>query len=105
MSLAELLIRVWREVLVEGKEDLEVEGRRCGVGRTRNQGLRVVGFDYAGSHLEGIEQNPRTSSRWAKLATEGKQILQFSCGGRYVANVCDGRLTRYPEWKAQGLPE
>ncbi len=105
MSLAEVLVQVWREVLVEGKEELEVDGRRCRVGRTRNQGLRVVGFDFANDHLEGIEQNPRTTSRWAKLATEGKRILQFSCAGRYVANVCEGKLTRYPEWRAQGLPE
>jgi hypothetical protein len=31
--------------------------------------------------------------------------MQFSCQNRYVANVCEGDLTRYPAWHALGLPE
>ncbi len=53
----------------------------------------------------GIEQNPATNSRWAALARDGKQIMQFRCNGRNVANVCEGDLLRYPAWKGMGLPE
>jgi hypothetical protein len=53
----------------------------------------------------GIEQNPATKSRWAALAREGSRIMQFRCQGRYVANVCEGKLLRYPAWTALALPE
>ena len=53
----------------------------------------------------GIEQNPATSSRWAALAEEGKRIMQFRCKGCYVANVCEGKLLRYPAWGALKLPD
>jgi len=43
------------------------------------------------------EQNPETKSRWAQLAREGKKVMQFLSGGRYVANVVDGKATVY--WK------
>ena len=104
-TLGELLVSVWRQVLVDERPEVEVSGRRAPVGRTRNQRLRVVGFAYGEGHLEGIEQNPETDSRWAKLAQEGKRIMQFSSRGRYIANVCEGRLTRYPAWRSQGWPE
>ena len=29
--------------------------------------------------------------------------MQFSCQGRYVGNVCEGRLTRYGAWRDLGL--
>lgn len=29
--------------------------------------------------------------------------MQFSLLGRYVGNVCDGKLTRYPSWKVGGV--
>ncbi|MGD0250556.1 MAG: hypothetical protein ABSB97_06705 [Thermoplasmata archaeon] len=80
-------------------------GRRYKVGRTRNQGLRTVALFYEEHPVEGIEQNPEKTSRWAQLARDGKQIMQFSCRHRYFANVCEGVLTRYPAWKSLGLPE
>ncbi len=55
--------------------------------------------------VEGIEQNPATNSRWAKMAQEGQRIMQFKVRGRYVANVAEGRLTRYPSWRGLGLPD
>jgi hypothetical protein len=105
MTLADVLIDVWKQSMVEQRREVEVEGRGHEVGRTRNRGLRTLAFRYAEEAIEGIEQNPETSSRWAKLAQEGQRIMQFSCRGRYFANVCDGRLTRYPSWKALGLPD
>lgn len=105
MTLGDLLIEVWRQALVDELPEIESGGRRYPVGRTRSQGLRMVSFAYQDHAIEGIEQNPQTASRWAKLAQQGQRIMQFSCNRRYVANVCEGRLTRYPSWRSQGLPD
>ncbi len=104
-SLGATLIEAWRQTLAEGRDVFETGGHRYPTGRTRTQGLKTVGFSFGEFHLEGIEQNPNKSSRWAKLAQEGKRIMQFSFAGRYVANVCEGKLTRYPMWKGKGLPD
>jgi hypothetical protein len=39
-----------------------------------------------------LEQNPETKSRWAKRAREGKKIMQFLEGGKYIAVVVDGEV-------------
>jgi hypothetical protein len=105
MTVGDALIEVWRQALEEGKETIELAGERFRVKTTKGKGLRIVSF-RAGAHgFDGIEQNPKTSSRWAGLAREGKRIMQFSVSRRYVANVCDGKLLRYPAWKSLGLPE
>ena len=105
MTLSDVLVTVWREVLVESATEVEVGGVRYPVRRTRNQGLRVVSFSFGDRLVEGIEQNPNTPSEWAKLAQRGERIMQFSFKGRYVGNVCEGRLTRYMAWMGLGLPE
>lgn len=105
MTLSEALIDVWRQSLVEELPVIQVGEKPVRVTRTRGQGLRVVAFDVGGHSIEGIEQNPEKPSRWGKLAREGKRIMQFSSKHRYFANVCDGVLTRYPVWKALGLPD
>lgn len=105
VTLAETLVDVWRQVMIERRTEVELGELRYRVDRTRNRRLRTVGIRYEGFAIEGIEQNPETSSRWAQLAKEGQRVMQFSCGGAYVANVAEGRLTRYPAWKAAGLPE
>jgi hypothetical protein len=57
--------------------------------------LREVDFECEGQKLRGLEQNPNTSSNWAKLAREGKKVMQFLSGGQYIANVVDGKLRFY----------
>ena len=104
-TLGDRLIEVWKQVLVDEREELTLDGDVFRVGRTRSQGLRTVAIRFREFAIEGIEQNPRKESRWAQLAQEGKRILQFRCGGAYVANVCEGALLRYPAWKSKGLPE
>ena len=64
-----------------------------------------VEFNCGGLRITGIEQNPATTSRWAALAREGNRIMQFRCEGRYVGNVCEGKLLRYPAWRALNLPD
>ena len=105
MTLAETLVAVWQQVLAEEKPVVKLEGKPYAVERTRAKKLRTVEFTYGPHHLAGIEQNPQTTSRWAALARQGKRVMQFSCQGRYIGNVCEGRLLRYPAWQALRLPE
>ncbi len=105
MDADNALISMWRQVLVDGKEPVELDGKEFPVTYLRVKKLKMVEFDLGEFHMAGIEQNPRTSSRWAELARAGKRIMQFRCGGRYIANVCEGKILRYPAWKALQLPE
>ncbi len=104
-TLANALVAVWGQVLLEGRPTVDLDGQRFEVTRTAKKGLRSVYFAIAGTKVEGIEQNPETRSRWAKLAQAGSKIMQFSVRGRYIANVCDGTLTRYPSWTSMELPD
>lgn len=105
MALSEVLLDVWRSVLVEDRPEAIVQGSAVPVQRTRAQGLRFVEFELGGKRIVGIEQNPNKASRWAKLAQQGSRIMQFSCQHRYFANVCDGQLTRYGAWAGLGLAD
>jgi len=104
-GLGEVLVAVWRQIFAHGVADVTVGRRRFAAGFTKTQHLRTVKVPYRRYRLFGIEQNPRTSSRWATLARQGKRIMQFSYRGRYVANVCEGELYRYPAWRAMNLPD
>jgi hypothetical protein len=104
MTLGDTLISIWRQVLAEDRSAVDLEGRTYSIGRTRAKRLCTVRFDYGDYRLDGIEQNPATTSQWAALAREGKRVMQFSCQNRYVGNVCEGSLTRYPAWHALRLP-
>jgi hypothetical protein len=57
--------------------------------------LREVDFRFEGKTLRGLEQNPKTTSRWARLAQEGKKVMQFLDAGRYIAVVVDGKVQFY----------
>jgi len=54
-----------------------------------------VDFKFEGQRFRGLEQNPKTSSRWAQLAREGKKVMQFLIGRKYIANVVDGKVQFY----------
>lgn len=100
MTLPEVLISVWQQVLVEEKTEVELAGDVFPVKRTRSRKLRAVEFNFGGTALVGLEQNPQTRSRWARLARQGKRIMQFTGERGYVANVCEGQLNRYPGWES-----
>lgn len=104
-TLGEVLIEVWRQALGEGKRSVDLPDRSYPVTRSSRQGLRMVYFGYGGHRIEGIEQNPQKRSTWAKRASQGERIMQFSVQGQYIGNVAEGKLTRYPAWQRQGLPE
>lgn len=95
MTLEEALVSVWRQALEENTNLVELAGRRFPVRRTERRRLRQVDFEFQGQALRGIEQNPDTRSRWAQKAREGARVMQFTSGGRYVANVADGEVTLY----------
>ena len=91
--------------MTEENDRVELDGKTYPVKQSRLKKLRMVEFEADGKRWLGIEQNPRTHSRWAALAKQGKRVMQFRCEGRYAANVCEGKLLRYPAWRALGLPE
>ena len=95
LSLDETLIEVWRQALVENAKAVKVGEESYPVRRTPKLGLREVDFAFDGNEIRGLEQNPDTKSRWAQLARSGKKVMQFLIEGRYVANVVDGKVTRY----------
>ena len=82
-------------MLVENADVVELRKERYPVRRTPNRGLRQVDFVFDGNEIRGLEQNPKTKSRWAEMARSGVKVMQFLSEGRYVANVADGKMTRY----------
>jgi len=95
MTLEEAFVAVWRQVLVENANLVQIQDRSYPVRRTPRLRLRQVDFEFAGNALRGIEQNPKARSRWAQLAAGGAKVMQFTAEGRYVANVVDGKVTFY----------
>jgi len=105
MRLEAALISAWQQMLVEASSKVELEGKEYPVTMSRAKRVRMTEFGIGPFHVAAIEQNPQTGSHWAALAREGSRIMQIRCEGRYVGNVCDGKLIRYPAWYALGLPE
>jgi hypothetical protein len=95
MKLEDTLVAVWRQALEENANLVEVEGKRYPVHRTQRLRLRQVDFEFEGREMRGIEQNPATKSRWAQMARSGGKVMQFTSGGRFFANVADGKVTLY----------
>ena len=94
-NFEETLISVWRQVLVEDRKTVTLEGVHYPVRPTSRSKLWEVDFRFEEQTLLGLEQNPDTNSRWAQLAREGKKVMQFLSDGRYIANVVDGKLQFY----------
>ena len=95
MTLEEAMVKVWRQALVEGAAEVELDGQEFPARETPRKHLREVDFVFDGQPLRGLEQNPKTESRWAQLARAGHKVMQFLSAGRYVGNVVDGKVTLY----------
>lgn len=95
MTLEGALLRVWRSTMVEDAPAVELEGQAFPVRTTPKKRWREVDFVFHRQELRGLEQNPETGSRWAELARRAHKVMQFLSAGRYVANVVDGKVTRY----------
>jgi hypothetical protein len=94
-SFEETLIAMWRQALVDEADVVKVGSERYSVTRSKAKRLRQVAFAVDGNSIIGIEQNPKTKSRWAALARSGKKVMQFIQDGRYVAVVADGKVILY----------
>ena len=100
MTLEEALVKVWRQAMIDGAAEVELNGATFRVHETPRKRLRQVDFIFEGESLRGLEQNPNTDSRWAQLARAGHKVMQFLSSGRYVANVVDGKVTFYGRKKS-----
>jgi hypothetical protein len=94
-SFEETLITVWRQALVDGTDVVKLGSEDYLVTRSKAKMLRQVIFAVDGNSIIGIEQNPKTKSRWAALARSGKKVMQFIQDGSYVAVVADGKAILY----------
>jgi hypothetical protein len=95
ISIERAMFDVWRQVLVENANTVELDQERYPVRLTPKRHLREVDFTFDGSDIRGLEQNPETKSRWSQPARAGKKVMQFLEAGRYIANVADGKVTMY----------
>ena len=95
MTLEEAMVKVWRQALVERAAEVEFDGETFPVRETPRKHLREVDFVFDGQPLRGLEQNPKTESRWAQLARAGHKVMQFLSAGRYIGVVVDGKVTLY----------
>lgn len=94
-NLESALLSVWQQTLPDKKKTVELDGETYAVRQTAKSKLKQVDFRFEDRELRGLEQNPNTKSRWAKLAREGKQVMQFLEGGKYIAVVEDGKVHVY----------
>jgi hypothetical protein len=95
MSLEDAVLSVWQQVFAENAKSVTLDGVSFPIRRTSRSKLREVDFKFGETALRGVEQNASTNSRWAKLAREGKKVMQFLADRRYVAVVVDGKVTLY----------
>jgi hypothetical protein len=94
-SLESALLSVWQQSLADKKKIVEIDGETYSVHQTAKNKLKQIDFHVEGRELRGLEQNPNTKSRWARLAREGKKVMQFLESGRYIAVVVDGKIQIY----------
>ena len=95
MTFDEVLVSVWRQSLMDKSSAVEIDGKKFPVRATAKRKLKQIDFVFDGREIRGLEQNPDTKSRWAKMAKEGKKVMQFLENGRYVAVVVDGKMKSY----------
>jgi hypothetical protein len=94
-SLDKVLAAVWHQALAESADVVKLGPERYPVTRSKAKHLRQVVFDFNGEAFIGIEQNPKTKSRWAQMARSGKKAMQFIQDGRYLAVVAEEKVTLY----------
>jgi hypothetical protein len=97
MSFEDALIDVWRQVLGENADVVKLGAENYPVTTSKTRRLRQVAFVFDAKTIMGIEQNPKTKSRWALMARSGKKVMQFIQDGQYVAVVADGKVILYSE--------
>jgi hypothetical protein len=94
-NLETVLVSIWRQSLIDKKKNVDLDGETYSVRQTSKSKLKHIDFRFEDRELRGLEQNPNTKSGWAKLAREGKQVMQFLDHDRYIAVVVDGKVHLY----------
>jgi hypothetical protein len=94
-SFESALLSVWQQSLIDEKKIVDLDGETYPIRQTSKSKLKQIDFRFEDRDLRGLEQNPNTKSRWAKLAREGKTVMQFLEAGRYIAVVVDGKVHIY----------
>ncbi|MGC1613547.1 MAG: hypothetical protein WA736_02595 [Candidatus Acidiferrum sp.] len=94
-DLESTLLSVWQQAFIDKKKSVELDDATYAVRQTAKSKLKQVDFRFGDRELRGLEQNPKTKSRWAKRAREGGQVMQFLEQGKYIAVVVDGKVHVY----------
>jgi hypothetical protein len=92
MTLEEAMMAVWRDTLVEGKAEVELEGQKFAVRETPRKRLREVDFVFEGQPLRGVAAESEDGIALGAIGAPGTQVMQFLSAGRYVGNVVDGKI-------------
>ena len=90
LSLEDTLLNVYHQSLVENRKTVTLEDQSFAVRSTAKRKLKQIDFRFEGRDLRGLEQNPDTKSRWAKIARDGKDWAEF-----LRSLVLDKRLRRF----------
>jgi hypothetical protein len=96
-SLETVLVSVWQQALIDKKKIVDLDGETYPIRQTSKSKLKQIDFRFEDRELRGLEQNPNTKSRWANLAREGKQVMQFLEQGKYVAVVVEEKVHIYKQ--------
>src|ERR1700752_5236019 len=88
-SFEQTLVDVWRQVLVENANVVELGGKRYSVRITPRKRLRQVDFVFDGNEIRGLEQNPgdeiplgTVGTRWQKSdAVPQRRTVRGECRG------------------------
>jgi hypothetical protein len=91
-SFEEIATAIWKQALVQNESVVTIGSERYPVTTSKAKKLRQVAFNFDGESFIGIEQNPKTKSRWAAIARSGKKVMQFLHEHRYIAVVAVGRF-------------
>ena len=81
--------------MIENADAVTLGTESYPVTKSKAKRLRQVVFDFDGESFIAIEQNPKTKSRWAKLARDGQKVMQFLQAHKYVAVIVAGKFIPY----------
>jgi hypothetical protein len=89
-------LRVY-DAIFSNQPSIVIDGTTYFMDRTPRSKLRL--FNIEGYTF--LEQNPRKSSHWAKLAREGRRIMWVMSGRRYLGQVRDGEFHDFRTQRAK----
>ena len=92
-NLEERALKIF-DAIFANQTEVELDEGIYRIGKTRS-GLRCVSI----SGIFYIEQNPNKSSRWAKQAQSGHQIMWGIKGRVYILQVVDGNFKQLKNLK------